>query len=151
MSSCIAAQFMQYCFSSNAGARPPFPTISHRGVDHHGTDPAMKIHANSALSLRIFLTLSPNLSNPMPSDLPRFLLESANFQSPGSSPLSSRWLPAGRAKAWTLKPVICFERARRSRLWPDAEEVHRSALTHARKSLLDHLFRDILVKAFKFA
>ena len=79
MSSCIATQFMQYCFSSNAGAGPPFPTTNHRGVDHHGTDPAMKIHANSALSLQIFSILSPTLSTRMPSDFPRILLERANL------------------------------------------------------------------------
>ena len=50
-----------------------------------------------------------------------------------------------------IKTGDLFRAARRSGLWPDAEEVHRSALTHARKKASWTIFRDLLEKAVKLA
>lgn len=50
-----------------------------------------------------------------------------------------------------IKSGEFFKAARRSGLWPDAEQVHRSALTRARKKVSWTIFRDILQKAVELA
>jgi hypothetical protein len=50
-----------------------------------------------------------------------------------------------------IKSGDFFPTARRSGLWPDAEDVHRSALTHARKKVSWTIFRDIFVNSVKLA
>jgi Transposase DDE domain len=50
-----------------------------------------------------------------------------------------------------IKSGDFFRAARRSGLWPDASEVHRSALTKARQKVSWTIFRDLLAKAVKLA
>ncbi|MFP5214173.1 MAG: IS4/IS5 family transposase, partial [Acidobacteriota bacterium] len=50
-----------------------------------------------------------------------------------------------------IKSGEFFKAARRSGLWPEAEEVHRSGFTKARRKIPWTIFRDILEKAVKLA
>jgi hypothetical protein len=50
-----------------------------------------------------------------------------------------------------IKSIEFFKCARRSGLWPDAEAVHRSSLTRARKKVSWTIFRDILKEAVALA
>jgi hypothetical protein len=58
---------------------------------------------------------------------------------------------SGKSKGVDIKSGDFFRVARRSGLWPDAEEVHRSGLTKARKKVPWTIFRDILEKAVNLA
>jgi hypothetical protein len=50
-----------------------------------------------------------------------------------------------------VKSGAFFRQARRSGLWPDAEAIHRSALTKARRKIGWQIFRDILSRAVHLA
>jgi hypothetical protein len=58
---------------------------------------------------------------------------------------------SGKSKGVDIKSGDFFRAARRSGLWPDAQEIHRSGLTKARKKVPWTIFRDILEKAVKLA
>jgi len=58
---------------------------------------------------------------------------------------------SGKSKGVDIKSGDFFRAARRSGLWPDAREVHRSALTLARRKVSWTTFRDMLEKAVKLA
>ena len=58
---------------------------------------------------------------------------------------------SGKSKGVDIKSGEFFKGARRSGLWLDAEAVHRSGLTHARKKVPWTVFRDILQKAVQLA
>jgi hypothetical protein len=58
---------------------------------------------------------------------------------------------SGRSKGVDSKAGDFFRTARRSGLWHEAEPVHRSGLTRARKKLFWTIFRDILGKAVELA
>ena len=58
---------------------------------------------------------------------------------------------SGKSKGVDIKSGEFFKTARRSGLWPDAEAVHRSALTRARKKVSWTVFRDILKEAVDLA
>jgi hypothetical protein len=57
----------------------------------------------------------------------------------------------GKGKGIDIKSGELFRSARRSGLWPDAGEVHRSSLTKARRKISWTIFRDILTEAVKLA
>jgi len=57
----------------------------------------------------------------------------------------------GKNKGVDIKAGEFFKNARRSGLWPDAEAVHRSALSRSRKKLPWVVFRDILDDAVDLA
>jgi hypothetical protein len=58
---------------------------------------------------------------------------------------------SGKSKGVDIKSGEFFKTARRSGLWPEAEAVHRSALTRARKQVSWTVFRDILKDAVDLA
>lgn len=58
---------------------------------------------------------------------------------------------SGKSKGVDIKSGDFFRAARRSGLWPNADEVHRSALTKARKKVSWTIFRDIFEKVVKLA
>lgn len=58
---------------------------------------------------------------------------------------------SGKAKGVQVKSGEFFRAAKRSGLWPEAEAVHHSALTRARKKVDWRVFRDILNDAVKLA
>jgi len=58
---------------------------------------------------------------------------------------------SGKSKGVDIKSGEFFKAARRSGLWPDAEEVHRSGFSRARKKVSWTIFRDILGKAVELA
>lgn len=58
---------------------------------------------------------------------------------------------SGKSKGVDIKSGDFFRAARRSGLWPDAEEIHRSALTQARKKVSWTVFRSIMEEAVKLA
>ncbi len=60
-------------------------------------------------------------------------------------------MASGKSKGVDIKSGDFCRAARRSGLWPDAEEVHRSALTQARRKVSWTLFRDMLARAVKLA
>ena len=60
-------------------------------------------------------------------------------------------MASGKSKGVDIKSGDFFRAARRSGLWPDAEEVHRSALTQARKKVSWTIFRSIQEEAVKLA
>ncbi len=57
----------------------------------------------------------------------------------------------GKNKGVDIKSGEFFKNARRSGLWPDAEAIHRSALSRSRKKLPWAIFRDILHDAVDLA
>ncbi|MFZ5865563.1 MAG: IS4 family transposase [Thermodesulfobacteriota bacterium] len=57
----------------------------------------------------------------------------------------------GKAKGVDVKSGVFFRNAKRSGLWLDAEPVHRSALTKARKKVEWRVFEDMLGKAVQVA
>lgn len=57
----------------------------------------------------------------------------------------------GKAKGVDVKSGEFFRAAKRSGLWPQAEAVHHSAVSKARKKLHWHIFQDILKDAVKLA
>jgi len=58
---------------------------------------------------------------------------------------------SGKSRGVDIKSGEFFKTARRSGLWPEAEAVHRSALTRARKKVSWTVFRDILKEAVDLA
>jgi Transposase DDE domain len=58
---------------------------------------------------------------------------------------------SGKSKGVDIKSGEFFKTARRSALWPEAEAVHRSAVTRARKKVSWTVFRDILKDAVDLA
>jgi hypothetical protein len=58
---------------------------------------------------------------------------------------------SGKSKGVDIKSGDFFRAATRSGLWTDAEAVHRSGLTKARRKVPWTIFRDILEKAVKLA
>lgn len=58
---------------------------------------------------------------------------------------------SGKSKGVDIKSGDFFRAAKRSGLWPDAEAVHRSGLTKARRKVHWTIFRDILEEAVKLA
>jgi Transposase DDE domain len=58
---------------------------------------------------------------------------------------------SGKSKGVDIKSGEFFKTARRSGLWPEADAVHRSALTRARKKVPWTVFRDILKDAVQLA
>ncbi len=58
---------------------------------------------------------------------------------------------SGKSRGVDIKSGEFFKAARRSGLWPDAEAVHRSALTHARGKVSWTVFRDIFADAVDLA
>ncbi len=58
---------------------------------------------------------------------------------------------SGKSMGVDIKSGLFFKGVRRSGLWRDAEAVHRSALTRARKKVPWTIFRDILQKAVDLA
>lgn len=58
---------------------------------------------------------------------------------------------SGKSKGVDTKSGEFFKNARRSGLWPDAQAIHRSALTKARSKVHWAVFRDILCKAVEVA
>ncbi len=50
-----------------------------------------------------------------------------------------------------MKSGEFFRAAKRSGLWPEAEAVHHSAISKARKKVHWHIFRDILNDAVRLA
>jgi hypothetical protein len=58
---------------------------------------------------------------------------------------------SGKSRGVDIKSGEFFKGAQRSGLWPDAEAVHRSGITRARKKVPWTIFRDILNKAVTLA
>ncbi|MEJ5366665.1 MAG: IS4 family transposase [Desulfosoma sp.] len=58
---------------------------------------------------------------------------------------------SGKSKGVDIKSAEFFKAARRSGLWPEADQIHRSSLTKARKKVCWTLFREILQKAVELA
>ena len=58
---------------------------------------------------------------------------------------------SGKSKGVDIKSGEFFKTARRSGLWPEADQIHRSSLTKARKKICWTVFRDILHKAVELA
>jgi hypothetical protein len=58
---------------------------------------------------------------------------------------------SGKSKGVDIKSGDFFKDSLRSGLWPDAEAVHRSALTRARKKVCWTIFRDLLPDAVDLA
>lgn len=58
---------------------------------------------------------------------------------------------SGKGKGIEVKSGEFFRAARRSGLWPEAEAVHHSAVSKARKKVPWHVFRDILTDAVGLA
>lgn len=58
---------------------------------------------------------------------------------------------SGKSQGVESKSGAFFKNARRSKLWPDAEAIHRSTLTKARKKVHWRIFEDILAKAVDVA
>lgn len=58
---------------------------------------------------------------------------------------------SGKRKGIDVKSGEFFRAARRSGLWPEAEAVHHSAVSKARKKVPWHVFRDILTDAVGLA
>jgi len=58
---------------------------------------------------------------------------------------------SGKAKGVEVKSGEFFRAAKRSRLWPEAEAVHHSALSKARKKVHWQVFQDMLNDAVKLA
>lgn len=60
-------------------------------------------------------------------------------------------MPNGKAQGVDGKSGEFFKQARRSGLWPDADAVHRSAVTKARKKLSWRIFDSLLKDAVQLA
>lgn len=58
---------------------------------------------------------------------------------------------SGKGKGVDVKSTDFFRNAARSGLWPDAEAIHRSSLSKARKKVDWTLFRDLLEEAVEMA
>jgi len=104
---CIFAQPVRYCFPLNTGkGLSCFFTQNHQGVDHHGTDPALKIHANSPLSFQLFLASFPKRSTQTGNTPPTTLPATGSCPCQSSSRSSSRSWQAARVRGWTSNPEI---------------------------------------------
>ncbi len=60
-------------------------------------------------------------------------------------------MASGKAQGVDGKSGEFFKQARRSGLWPDADAVHRSAVTKARKKLSWQVFDSLLKEAVQLA
>ena len=104
---CIFTRFVRYCFPLNIGKGLQFFfTQNHGGIDHHGTDLALTIHANSPLFFSFFSMSSPKRSLQTSKSPLKTLRETGNCPYPNSSRLSCRLWEAGRARGWTSSPGI---------------------------------------------
>ena len=111
-------------------------------------------HENSChlgSTLATFLNLIPKKIDPDTKQCPKDFTRNRKLPFPKLITFILSLVASGKSKGVDIKSGDFFRAARRSGLWPDAGEVHRSALTLARKKVSWTIFRDMLHKAVKLA
>jgi hypothetical protein len=98
-----------------------------------------------------FLDLIPAQIDPSKKRSPKDFTRNRKIPFPKLISFLFSLVAGGKGKGVDVKSGEFFRAARRSGLWPEAEAVHRSAFSKARKKVAWHVLRDILKDAVKLA
>jgi hypothetical protein len=121
------------------------------GAHQYGTRVALENSCQLVLVIHSFLNLIPkNIDSDKKQSAVHFTRNrKLPFQKLITFILSI--VASGKSSGVDIKSGLFFKSARRSGLWPDADAVHRSALTKARGKVPWTVFRDLLHKAVELA
>jgi hypothetical protein len=97
------------------------------------------------------LDLIPKIIDPEKKQSPEHFTRTRKLPFPRLVTFILSLVSSGKSKGGDIKSGEFFKTARRSGLWPEAEAVHRSAFTRARKKVSWTVFRDILKDAVDLA
>lgn len=98
-----------------------------------------------------FLHLIPSEIDPSKKRSPKHFTRNRKLPFPKLITFLLSIVASGKSKGVEVKSGEFFRAAKRSGLWPEAEAVHHSALTRARKKVSWHLLRDILNDAVELS
>lgn len=98
-----------------------------------------------------FFRLIPQEIDPSKKRLPQHFTRNRKLPFPKLIAFLLSIVSSGKTKGVEVKSGEFFRAARRSGVWPEAEAVHHSALSRARKKIPWHVLRDILNDAVELA
>ena len=98
-----------------------------------------------------FLGIIPRQNEPSKKLASQHFTRNRKLTFPKLVPFLLSIVASAKAKGVEVKSGEFFRAAKRSGLWPEAEAVHHSAISKARKEVHWHIFRDILNDAVRLA
>lgn len=111
----------------------------------------MKISCQFDREYQKFLSLIPRSLDPSKKQNPKHFTRIRKLPLPKLLVFLLHMVGAGRTEGVDIEAGRFFKNARRSGLWPEAQAIHRSALTKARSKVSWTLFRDIQRDAIDLA